>query len=373
MMMKTITRSTKNPRQAGLSLIELMIALVLGLVLTLGVVQVFLGSSKTYRLTDGLALLQENMRFALGSMQYDGRMAGHYGCLVGAPENQLDTSDTAYDENVYDVDSVAAMGWEATGTDLSSTFTITSLTPSGNAWTNGTGDDLPVDIQGDVIPGTDVLMINGGERADVVLDGNPAASNASLGTVDETNIPSGTIILVVAGDCSGGDLFQKTNNGNASSIAKGTGGTPGNVVAAAGFAGIYDDDASVYQFTSTAYYIGVGASGEPALFRERLDAGDPFNEVELVEGVENMQVLYGVATNLDLNQRADRYVPASAVTDWTAVVSIRIALLMRSGDNVLDEAATPTFNLIGTQITTQTDRRARLLGLSTVGIRNRLE
>ncbi len=47
---------------------------------------------------------------------------------------------------------------------------------------------------------------------------------------------------------------------------------------------------------------------------------------ELVQGVQNMQVLYGVDTNGDL--LADNYVVASAVTNWAQVISLSVALLI---------------------------------------------
>jgi type IV pilus assembly protein PilW len=355
-------------RQSGLSLIELMIALALGLVLTLGVVQVFLGSSQTYRLSDALGKVQENVRFSLGTLQYDARMAGHFGCLIGEPVNQLNPSGTGYDPLIYE--NGAVVGWEANGTGLGDEFTITTLAAGGNAWSNGTGDGIPTDIQGQIIPGTDFIVLSGGRRADVDLTGNPGNPANALTTNGNSNIAQGTILTVVASDCSGADLFQKSNSANSSGLTKGSGGSPGNVNPSGGFAGEYDNDADVYVFSSTAYFIGEGASGEPALFRERLDAGATV-AVELAEDVENMQILYGVATGLD--RAADRYVTASNVNNWDQVVSVRMALLFRTGNRITDEAAARAFNLAGTEITTQSDRRSRVIGLSTVGIRNRLE
>lgn len=356
-------------RQSGLSLIELMIALALGLLLTLGVVQIFLGSSQTYRLSDALGKVQENVRFSLGTLQYDARMAGHFGCLIGEPFNQLDQTDAAYDPTIYENGTV--IGWEATDTGLGDEFTITTLEASGNAWSNGTGDTIPANIQGQIIPGTDFLVLSGGQRADVDLDGNPGGNANTLGTDGNSNIPAGTILTVVASDCSGADLFQKTNNTNSAGLTKGAGGSPGNVTPVNDkFNGDYDDEADIYIFSSTAYFIGEGASGEPALFRERLDAGAT-GAVELAEGVENMQILYGVATGTD--RAADRYVTAANVTNWDQVVSVRMALLFRTGDRITDEESARAFNLAGTEITTQSDRRSRVIGLSTVGIRNRLE
>lgn len=355
-------------RQSGLSLIELMIALALGLVLTLGVVQIFLGSSQTYRLSDSLGKLQENIRFSLSTLQYDARMAGHFGCLIGDPFNQLDQTSAAYDPTVYE--NRAVIGWEATGTGLGDAFTITSLAAGGTAWSNGTGDAVPADIQGQIIPGTDFIVISGGERANTDLAGNPGNPANALTTNGNSDIAQGTILTVVASDCSGGDLFQKSNSANSSSLTKGSGGSPGNMNPSGGFAGEYDDDTTVYVFKSTAYFIGVGASGEPALFRERLDAGVG-GAVELAEGVENMQILYGIGAGVD--RAADRYVTADNVSNWEQVVSVRMALLFRTGDRITDEEAARSFNLAGAEITTQTDRRSRVVGLSTVGIRNRLE
>ena len=365
--------SIQNPRlprvQSGLSLIELMIALALGLVLTLGVVQIFLGSSKTYRLTDSLGKVQENVRFTLGTLQYEARMAGHFGCLIGEPFNQLDQSPP-YDPIVYG--NRAVIGWEAANTGLGDAFTITTLSAGGGSWSNGPGDTVPTDIQGQMIPGTDFVVMSGARRADVDLTGNPGGSANTLVTSTNTGIDSGTIITVVASDCSGADLFQKTGNANANNLTKAGGGTPGNITPVnQGFNGNYDNEASVYIFTSTAYFIGEGASGKPAFFRERLDAGDSSGAVELAEGVENMQILYGVGTGVD--RSANAYVTAASVTNWDNVVSIRMALLYRTDDRITDVAEARAFNLAGTEITTQSDRRSRVVGLSTVGIRNRLE
>jgi type IV pilus assembly protein PilW len=351
-----------------------MIALALGVVLTLGVVQVFIGSSQTYRLTDSLARVQENIRFTLGTLQHDARMAGHFGCLVGQPFNQLD--DTVYEDAVYE--NRAVIGWEAANTGLGDAFTITTLSAGGGSWSNGPADIVPAAIQGDMIPGTDFVVISGAQRANVNLNGNPGGNANTLVTNTNTGIDSGAIITVVDSGCGFADLFQKTNNANSNSLTKGGGGTPGNILPVnQGFGGppageSYDDDADVYIFTSTAYFIGVSpASGEPALFRERLDAGDASGAVELAEGVESMQILYGVDGGVD--RSADRYVTAANVTNWDEVVSMRMALLYRTDDIITDVAETRDFNLAGAEVTTQSDRRSRVVGLSTVGIRNRLE
>ncbi len=370
-------QSCPKHKQRGLSLVELMIALVLGLVLSAGVFQVFTNSSQTYQLSDSLSNMQENLRFAVGRLQYETRMAGYRGCLIGRPFNNLDTGGTGYDASLYGGQAVA--GWEAAGTDLEDAYTNDDFAGAANLTQAAAGATLPADLNGRVLPGSDVLVVNNATIANVTLTGNPGANANTIVTDGSSGIPAGKIIMAVTSDCSGGDIFQKTNAANSASLTKGSGQDPGNQTPVNnGFNAAYDNQATIYEFTSTAFFIGTGLSGDPSLFMRRLDAGDPFGEVELVEGVENMQVLYGV-TNPG-GETVVNYVSADSVADWADVASVRIGLLLRSDDGVQDggreEGEAPVgrvYNLLGTQITTEADDRARMVGNLTVGIRNRLE
>ncbi|SEL60000.1 PilW family protein [Ectothiorhodospira marina] len=65
-----------HPRQQkGLSLVELMVALVIGLILTAGVINVFLGNQAAYRETQRFSELQDNIGFAINFMMRDMRGA----------------------------------------------------------------------------------------------------------------------------------------------------------------------------------------------------------------------------------------------------------------------------------------------------------
>ncbi|MFL1404006.1 PilW family protein [Marinobacter sp. M1N3S26] len=363
-----MTNQSLPGKQKGLSLVELMIALLLGTVLTLGVTQVFLGSNQTYRTSDAVAMLQENLRFSLSRLSRDARMAGHYGCLIGQPTEHLDTGNAAYNEDLFDFER-AVVGWEAPNTGLGDDHELEAFVAGNGGWTNGEGDGVPAVVADNALQGTDLLVLNGAVRAQVDLAGNPSPPANTIGAAGETGIPQGTILIAVMGDCSGGDRFQKSNDANASSITKGVGGTPGNTNAED--LADHTDDSSVYTYRSTGYFVGLGADGEPALFQVALEPGAPDgNPIEIVSGVEGMQVLYGIRQN---ERRAETYVPADQVNAWEDVVSVRFALLMRSGDGILDEDNARTFNLVGTELDPGADRRARLVGSFTVGIRNRLE
>ncbi|MQM39532.1 hypothetical protein KBTX_03561 [wastewater metagenome] len=82
-------------RQQGLTLIELMIALVLGLMLSAGAVQLFIANKQSYRLQDALARVQENGRFAVHRLSRDIRMAGYHDPLASAAPDAFDSGRTA--------------------------------------------------------------------------------------------------------------------------------------------------------------------------------------------------------------------------------------------------------------------------------------
>ncbi|MHA7879897.1 MAG: PilW family protein [Saccharospirillum sp.] len=360
--------------QSGLSLVELMIAMALGLVLTLGVIQVFTSASQTYRLTDRVAQLQEDMRYILGRLQYEGRIAGNRGCLIGTPDIRLDTSDAAFTavQNIS-FSGAAVVGWEAEDSGLGDAIDFGG-TVTTDAYLNGGGQALPATAQANALPGSDVFVLNGVIRQNLDVTG---AGGNNINTVQtSTNIAQNRIVIAVTNDCTGGDIFQKRNANNSSGISAGAGSGgnpgPGNVNQAInGSAWTYGAGASIYEYYSTLYFIGTGANGDPALFSQRLEYENAPVQ-ELVSGVENLQVLYGVSSGAG-TPVASEYVTAEAVTDWDDVVSMRIALLMRSANPVQDEDEAVTYSVLGTAVTTDADRLARLLGSTTVAIRNQLQ
>ncbi|EGH24246.1 type IV pilus assembly protein PilW [Pseudomonas amygdali pv. mori str. 301020] len=68
-------------RSEGFGLIEIMVALVLGLVVSLGIIQIFSASRGTYQRQNAAARMQEDARFILSKLIQEIRMSGMYGCL----------------------------------------------------------------------------------------------------------------------------------------------------------------------------------------------------------------------------------------------------------------------------------------------------
>jgi type IV pilus assembly protein PilW len=338
-----------KPYQSGMTLIEIMIALLIGAFLLGGVLQIFIGSKQTNRMQEGLSRLQENGRFAMDFITKDIRMADFWGCLTGLTTitNNLDPSGTGYNTDIYGF-------------------------AQGITGTNGAaGSNSALDVP-------DTISMRGASNTGITVE-TPYGPNTSSNIKISTNngLAQGDIVLV--SDCSQGDIFQISNaNPNTGGIAvhnTGSATQPGNKnTSNPGCPGanahclskVYQGDAAIFKLSTTTYSIQNGAGGQPSLYR-KLDANAA---TELVEGIENLQILYGEDTDND--GTANYYVPAgTAGLNMDQVVSVRISLLARTIDNNL--AAAPLAYTYNGATTTPGDRRLRRVFTSTIAIRNRLQ
>lgn len=79
-------------RARGFSLIELMVSLVIGLVIMLGVTQIFISAKNTYLSQNSSAAMQEDARYALSKMIQEIRMVGMFGCINPGSTSFIDLS-----------------------------------------------------------------------------------------------------------------------------------------------------------------------------------------------------------------------------------------------------------------------------------------
>jgi type IV pilus assembly protein PilW len=337
--------SLKQPqRQAGFSLVELMIGLVIGLFILLGVVLVYLSGARTAATTEASSRVQESGRFGIFFLARDIRQAGFKSACQGEVNNLLDEGSAAYDDTLFDLND-PVFGWDDSAGTLAAT--------------------LPEYVRGDVLMLKSASTVSG-----VTASGNTPANAAVINTNPvKSGIPAGTILFV--GDSQGCDIFQKGNNENANGLGRGVGAggnVPGNKSASIPFSKAYDDTMQIFLFESTAYYIGNGIDGQPALRRASFNTGVAVDE-ELVNGIEDMQLLYG--EDRDGDRTADRYVAAGAVADWDDVVAVQVNLLASSlSTNVIDEVqALPA---PWDALADPGDGRLRRVFTTNVGIRNRL-
>src|SRR6056297_2065090 len=170
-------------RARGFSLVELMVAITLGLLLTAGMVQLFSSSRLTFQTNDALARVQENGRFAMELLKRDLRQAGERGFCAGRLEinNHLNTSCANGSADFFDP-ARALVGWEYDGTGSGDEYTVPDdLDPDGAAdgdWSSSaaSGSSLPGLLSGRVVPGSDVLVVRSLQPVPNVT-GDPGAAN----------------------------------------------------------------------------------------------------------------------------------------------------------------------------------------------------
>lgn len=335
--------------QKGLTLIELMIAVVLGIFITGGMIQIFTSSKQNYRVQENLSRLQENGRFAMDFIARDVRMASYWGCV----KNGLDTTTNGLDSGKappnYDV-NYHGFAEGVTGLNGGPANIIPDTLTLRGAFNGGLSIITPYAVQpsdtlnisaGNNLVQSDIVMISDCEKSDIfqITNANPSAGQVSH-VIDNTFQPGN--INVADPGCPAGHCLSK----------------------------VYLGDASIYKISTIAYSIQNGASGEPSLFR-RIDSGAT---QELIEGIENMQVLYGEDTDND--STPNYYLPAgSAGLNLDNVVSIRVSLVARTlNSNLLSNlaAVTPSYTINGTVVTPPDDHRIRRVFTSTIAVRNRL-
>lgn len=370
--MKTKLANGLPHRQGGVSLIELMISLLLSLLLIAGMISVFGNNRVTYEFNQGLSRIQENARFSLDHMAYNTRMAGYSGCLADvAIYNNLAAPDTFRD----DIEN-GVQGHNANGTAEGQTFVAGAVdpAPSGNpgAWTPA----LPAALNNRVIPGSDVLIVRGiaGDAHSLVT---PFSDSAQLFVAGPHDFVNGEIL--VATDCQKASIFQLTNSTavgfGVNLVHSNAGGyTPGNAGPTWGPEQEYGLGSEVARLQTHAFYVGQGASGRPALFQLRLQplsgTASGFAPEELVEGIETMQIRYGI--DPDSDGAIDNRVTADTIADWTQVLSVEITLLARATDEYGPETDTAVYDVAGTQFNPVDDRRLRQVFSTSIGVRNRL-
>jgi type IV pilus assembly protein PilW len=356
-----------NSNKNGFTLIELMIAMVLGLILVAGVIQIFISNKQAYRVTDAHSRLQDNARFALDVLSRDVRSAGFSGCRPIEDMNIVTIANAPLPA-IIDENTIIS------GSNAQSASTWSPVLPA---------------VLGTVVDGTDVITVQRGQSCGGNLNGNVGGSAGSLGISlsleNSCSVDAGDVVMIA--DCSDAHIFRATTvtaispqvvkfdntNNQAEHFCKRYSALPHTGPCSAGDDKLYDFDAEVLIFNSATYFIRLGANGNPALWAyDNNVAASANNPVELIEGIEDMQVVYGLDTNDD--DIVDNYQDANAIstgTGWNQVISARISLLTQTQERNLTTAA-QSFDFNGATVT-GTEGRLRRVFTTTIGVRNRVQ
>ncbi len=375
----------------GVTLIEMMISLTIGLVIIAGIGYAFLASRQSFRSQDALSRMQESARTAFEIMEKDIRMAGFRGC----PANPAASGDI----NIL----VSAADWDK---NLIGQPLVGYEKTSGGSWsTFPTG---VVGVVGNVLRGDALTVLHADNTKEYFIAAHDTA-NSLITLSANHDIEQGQILIAAKADCSRTAVFQNTKACTLSSsgscghaIIEHSATSPctsGNKrkslgrlstnVDPEGFGACPDGSTAdsfiagrVFPLSAVTYYVRINAGTEPALYRQVLGTTSNSAE-ELVEGVQDIQLLYGEDTSVDnVVDKVDVYRTANDVVDWSKVLGIRISLLMVSrsdengittapqqykldmnGDGDVDDAG---------ETVTPTDKLLRKVFTTTIAVKNRL-
>lgn len=381
----------RNARQRGVSLVELMVALAIGLFLVLGLVQIFSATRLAFAANEGLARVQENGRFALSFMRDDLRMAGHMGCLNelgyrGRLHNHLVSPTPTAGQWPYRFDFPVQV-YEFTGTGPGATATLgtTRSTPAATSWTPNLPTGFTPALVGTALNLSDVVVVRylSADFARInSVDYTAGAEKITVNALDTAFLTPGGIYGVT--DCKNLSVFQ-VNTGGSVKNAEGVNVRPWTAAENA-----YGQFNALHRYHFVAYFVANNAAtGEPGLFRRVLTAAGALGAAEeVVPGVESLQVVLGV--NAQLRGRFQGDLPTNYVTGanvnagngitwatgstveqrWASVVNFRVGMLIRGQQGA--GMQTPTVSVADTLITPPADGRLRQTYETQIAIRNRI-
>ena len=374
-------------RTRGFSLIELMVAMLLGVLLTAGMATVFSGSKRSSTLNTTLTELQESARFSMDSMVKDVRLAGFQGC---APTSESGATAIVLASN-------------SPTDNLHETAVSTHVVNADGSWSPSiatTGFTPPASGEiGEPVAGTHALSVQFGspetfriksmtsKTASIVLADGVTTADTGLMTHD----------VAMISDCQKANIFTISSTGtnsvqHAASVNRNAAGLADGRLSDA-FVSETDDRrrTRLKRFEANIYYVGntqrTNSDGDDvlALFRMSLPyviptTGAAVPPIEMVEGVSDLRLRVGMHSE-DINNNNVTFVtPDSVATTPGVIGSVEIGMLIESFNTIAENVDQRSYTLAGNTLSPSTqpgtntyraDRRMRLAFNSTVDIRNR--
>lgn len=325
--------------QAGFSLIELMIAMLLGLLVTAAAGGVFISNKRVYNATETLGRIQENTRVGFELMARDLREAGGNPCSSASTVvNQMSTGGNdwwadwgdgihGYGGSDAMAGTVAGMGVFGTGVGQrvagTDAIEINSALGGGIRVIDHAQPSAVVEVssQGDIAVNEILVICN--------LDYAFIFQVTALPGANKLQHNSGTSL-----NCAQEFQYDEPCTGSGASGAFGYCFVPG-ATPSAQCVGSSQSPAYVAKVGSIRWFVGNNARGGRSLYRAEVSNSSNTNtpnlllgNIEVVEGVEDLTVTY-------LEQGEDAYTDPSGVTDWSRVVASRVELVMQAAEGAL--------------------------------------
>ncbi|MDV2080896.1 prepilin-type N-terminal cleavage/methylation domain-containing protein [Marinobacter xestospongiae] len=295
----------KRP-DSGFTLIELMIALVLGLLVIAGVGSVFLANQNAYRTNNALGQVQESARTSFEFLARDIRSASANPCGTASVASVLKTGGDSMLYSTRDIE-----GW-----DDATTVTALPASGAGAPVAGGGGAIRLASARGS---GLELDPVTG-PRANIKLNGPTTSVNA------------GDILMLC--DVNKATVFQVTNYNSANEVVVHNTGaeTPGNQTKCLNHPVPQAPTGKCTSFSPSSYlaipvnyiwYVGENDVGGRSLYRFGRGQQATSGTAEMVRGVQEMEIRYH-------ELGSNSYVLASSVSDWELVDAARLELTVRS-------------------------------------------
>ena len=319
-------------RHQGFSIIEMMVAITIGLVILGALSAVAINNGKLTRTNDKSAELQSNGRYALDVLRRDIQHAGQSG--LTPPSSLVQARTTGYFKT--EADAAAAIT-----NDCAASFALKLEEPIAGSNDNNA-------YAGTCIPAASYAL------GDIVV-----VRYADMTAFNATQNAAPTIAQIANGEI----YFRSTYISSGLYLQGGAVST------------ILGSPMQDQRMNAYVYYISrntTATDGIPALYRVALRAGTMTPEL-VVSGIENMQAQYGV-----VNAAGDtQYKNANAVTnaEWPLVQSVRIWFLARNenaetGDNYSNTTSYVMGDVNYTPTVGANDKFRRQLYTTTIQLRN---
>lgn len=326
--------SLRSYRRAdGLTLVEMLIAMVLGLMVVGVAIGIFLSNKQTYRATETLGRVQENARTAFELMARDIREAGGNPCVNNLP--------------IANVLTNSASNWW-------SNLTSWGASVRGYGATEAFPDAAFGTAAGARLTGTDAIQLISGDDSVATISGHNTSGQQFTLNTNTHGFVAGD--LMVACNSRQASLFRASAvSGNTVSHASGGSNCTGalGLPMTCAATPVYEfaaPNSVMVKLHSTRWYVANNGRGTRSLYQSRLSGMGTQNE-EVAEGVQSMEVFY-------LMRGGTAYVTASTVNSaangWANVIAARVELTLQ-GDTVVG-SGTPRREMI--QITSLRNRNS---------------
>lgn len=346
-------------KQKGLTVLELIIALALGVVLVGGISQVYLENKKNYVQDEAMARLQENGRFAINVFKRELKMAGFFG--VGADLQALSIPGVST--------GCAAAGDWALSLDPIDFVNDSGQTASSSVRGVSLGDEC---VEADaVLPGTDILVVKRVADRETINNNSWAAGLSDAGGDEKKER---YYLKIKIHPVNGSNELTKyvyvDSGGFASADADPSSASDEDILSSS-------NNVSMWLVMNRIFYVRnysvTPGDGIPTLVMATL-TDKQFEQQALIEGVEAFHIEFGIPDSDDFEKGGRRpvnFVTAPTADDLDQVTVARVYLLLRNREPLNGYTDTKTYKLGASGVIDPADKRyMRRVFTTTVGLRN---